>query len=235
MNILILSAVNSEIQYLIKKLKFDYPIKCSFADSYTGNFNKHNIFILVTGVGAVNTSGALTVAVEFFEPDLIIHTGIGGAFKESGLDLGDIAIATSESDIQLGLESNDKIIDPLPFDIYNDEYGSITNSIDLENENLIQANNILKDEFNTIPGPFVSVSTITCSDKRALSIFNEYNPVIESMEGFASAQISRMYNIPYIQIRSVSNWVGKRDRENWDIDLACENCSKAVYLYLKNL
>ena len=235
MNILILSAVNSEIKYLKEKLNLIYPVKCSFADSYTGNLNDHNIFLLITGPGTVNTSGALTVAIEFFEPDLIIQTGIGGSFKESGMELGDIGIATSEIDIQLGLESSDKIVDPLPFDVFVDENGPIANSIDIDKDYVDQAYNILKKDFKTFYGPFVSVSTITCSDNRALSIYNECKPIIESMEGFASAQISRMCNIPYIQIRSISNWVGKRDRDSWKIDQACENCSKAVFHYIKNI
>jgi futalosine hydrolase len=43
------------------------------------------------------------------------------------------------------------------------------------------------------------------------------------MEGAAFFYACRQFNIPCLQIRAVSNYVEKRNRDNWDIPLAIKN------------
>ncbi|MBW1898940.1 MAG: hypothetical protein JRI61_07770, partial [Deltaproteobacteria bacterium] len=64
----------------------------------------NKVRILVTGPGSVNTVQAMTACIENSKPVMIIQTGCAGAFKESGLQIGDIGIATEEIDIHLGIE-----------------------------------------------------------------------------------------------------------------------------------
>ena len=51
------------------------------------------------------------------------------------------------------------------------------------------------------------------------------------MEGAAVFRVCNDFNIPCMQIRSVSNFVGERNKKNWNIDLAVKNLN----LYLKKL
>ncbi len=235
MKILVLSAVISEIQYLENKLENFKSVSCSYSIAKTGLINNNEIFILTTGVGSVNTAGALTLAIEIFKPDLIIQTGIGGAFRKNLIELGDIGIATSETDIHLGLESGTIKVDPLPFDLYSSKGNdNFKNRIELDLILANEAKNILDTKFSTFSGSFISVSTITTSDTRALDLYNNYSPLIESMEGFSAAQISQMCGISYVQIRSASNYVENRNRESWKITKACKNCANAVYEYIIN-
>ena len=48
------------------------------------------------------------------------------------------------------------------------------------------------------------------------------------MEGAAFFQVCEKFNIPCLQIRSVSNKVEKRDLQKWDIDLAVKNLNEEV-------
>ena len=60
-------------------------------------------------------------------------------------------------------------------------------------------------------------------------IKNRLSPDIETMEGAAVFRVCNDFNIPCMQIRSVSNFVGERNKKNWNIDLAVKNLN----LYLK--
>ena len=52
--------------------------------------------LAVTGIGKVNTAAAVTSLLERFEPELLINTGCAGAYRGSGLAVGDLAMATDE-------------------------------------------------------------------------------------------------------------------------------------------
>jgi futalosine hydrolase len=86
-----------------------------------------------------------------------------------------------------------------------------------------------------IRGPFATVSTITASDERADALFSTFFPIMETMEGSAAAHVAILYGIPFLEIRSASNWVGKRDRNAWDLPLAFRNCSTAVNILIENI
>jgi futalosine hydrolase len=57
---------------------------------------------------------------------------------------------------------------------------------------------------------------------------------MEQMEGSAAAHIAIIYNIPFIEIRSASNFVGKRDVDSWNPDLAFKNACNAVYKFIQD-
>ena len=60
-------------------------------------------------------------------------------------------------------------------------------------------------------------------------MFGKFHPNTESMEGAAFMFVCENEGIPYAQIRGVSNFVEKRNKENWNIPLAIENVSKKVF------
>ena len=82
--------------------------------------------------------------------------------------------------------------------------------------------------------PFVTVSTITATDNRADILYEAFKPCMESMEGASAAHIAFLYDIPFIEIRSASNIVGKRERSKWNLPLACERSNNAVMSFLES-
>jgi futalosine hydrolase len=54
------------------------------------------------------------------------------------------------------------------------------------------------------------------------------NAAIETMEGAAVALVCRKLSIPLVQLRSVSNRTGDRERAAWDLDGACAPLHDAV-------
>jgi futalosine hydrolase len=58
---------------------------------------------------------------------------------------------------------------------------------------------------------------------------------VESMEGAAVAYVAAQLNINAIQIRSISNRVEKRNRNNWKIALAVENLNITLFNFLMSI
>jgi futalosine hydrolase len=74
----------------------------------------------------------------------------------------------------------------------------------------------------------LTVNEITTRKERIAQLINLYNPTIESMEGAALHYVCNDLNIPYLQIRGLSNYIGERDKSKWKIKEAVENANKIL-------
>lgn len=198
--------------------------------------------LLLTGPAAANVVQALTAAIEYERPAMVIQTGCAGAFKPSGLTVGDIALATEEIDVQLGVESasDDDVPDPLPFPLMIKNGKPIRNCYSLDSAMVDSAARTIRSSLssegvNIQKGPFVTVSTITATDRTGEMLYRRFRPCMESMEGAVAAYTCLHYDIPFLEIRSASNLVEKRRRDCWDIPGACKMASLAVRAVVKSL
>jgi futalosine hydrolase len=67
-------------------------------------------------------------------------------------------------------------------------------------------------------GPLLTVSTVTGSAERAAELSARHPHVVaEAMEGFGVAEAAAAHGVPFLEIRTVSNAVGPRDRAAWRI------------------
>ncbi|MBT5829851.1 MAG: futalosine hydrolase, partial [Candidatus Latescibacteria bacterium] len=55
-----------------------------------------------------------------------------------------------------------------------------------------------------------------------------FNAICENMEGAAAAQLCLLYNVPFLELRAISNQVEDRNRDAWDIPLALERSQTAT-------
>ena len=234
--ILIAAAVASELSTLVSMTKMPVSSIIGGRKVFSGKINGNCVKLLITGPGIANTVQALTAAIENSLPSLIIQTGCAGAFKESGVHIGDIGIATKEIDAYVGIESETGgfPLRALPFWVITQEHRKIKNSYPVNPTLVDLAFNILKEtcackSIGLKKGPFVTVPTITATCKTAESLFSQYKAVMENMEGAGSAHVSMHYHIPFLEIRSASNMVGKRDTSLWNLPLAFERVSEAVF------
>lgn len=187
---------------------------------------------MVTGPGVFNAAHALTVYLETTSPALIFHTGIAGVFKPSGCSIGDIAIATRECYIHTGVQSDSLKNDPLPFDLIEADPLTRKGIYEFKQDSVEQYHKILSQTFIknkalVTTGPFITVSSITSSFTHANQLYQAFSPVMEAMEGAACAHIASRYDVPMIEARSASNFVGERDKSKWDIDLAVKQLGLA--------
>lgn len=234
--ILISAAVPQELSALAKLIKAPASSIIGGREIISGTIDKKNVKILITGPGVANTVQTLTAAIEYLRPSLIIQCGCSGALKESGLCIGDIGIATKEIDAYAGIETGTESfpLDELPFFVAGNNDINVKNCYPLNKSLAEKAFKILIKNCNNKnirlkKGPFVTVATITATEKTAKDIHKCFGAIMENMEGTGAAHIAMHYKIPFLEIRSASNMVGKRDTKKWNLPLAFKRVSEAVF------
>lgn len=197
----------------------------------SGTMGSNTFGIVITGPGVFNTVYALTAVLENpdlnLKPHLVIQTGIAGVFKESGYGVGDIAVALREHYIHTGVGWRPFKNRPLPFDLLTlyPESRSGIYPMDRQSADAVYSrlNHARSDTvFKIARGRFITVSTITATFDAAKQIYTAYQPVMESMEGAASAHVTALYGLSIAEVRAASNYTGERDKSNWNIELAVE-------------
>lgn len=238
--VLILAAVEQELAPALALVDRKTPLAVAGRTGCALQIAGRPVIALIAGPGAVNTAQALTAAIERFAPSLIIQVGCAGGFAKAGVSVGDVAVATEEIDVHMGLEleSVEKTVRlaPLPFALMEIDGRQYKHRFllnrDLAGEAVDAARSQGSPGFSLHKGSFVSGSTITATATRARGLFELYCPVMESMEGAAAAHTALHYGIPFLEIRGASNLVGKRDKDAWDIPLAAENSCACLMAFL---
>ncbi len=181
-----------------------------------------------SGVGLLATAVSLTRLVYTEKPDLVVQVGIAGSFN-SNLSLGKVVAVKEEILGDMGVEENHKWEDI--FDLKLEKPSSHPYKKKGLPNDFIKKFNLL--ELDEVIG--ITVNEISTRQERIQQIINKYNPTLESMEGAALHFICREANIPFLQIRAISNFVGERDKKNWKIKEAIYNLNQIVLKYIHKL
>jgi futalosine hydrolase len=172
--------------------------------------------ILVTGVGMLNTAVELTIYLNKKKPDLVINLGVAGSFKKDLL-IGSVCEVVRDKISELGAENKDGFLTL-------DEIGFIT-------ENSFEA----KARTSLVNVSSITVNTIHGNKKNIAEILERLNPDVESMEGAACMMVCQKFNIPSLQIRSISNFIEERNKEKWNLSLAIKNLNFEARKIISNL
>jgi len=81
----------------------------------------------------------------------------------------------------------------------------------------------------------ISTNEITTSKQKMKLYRDVFDPVTESLEGAALHYVCLQEKIPFLQIRSVSNYIGERNKKNWDMKNSIANLNKELLLLLESL
>lgn len=193
-----------------------------------GVIGQRPVVLVETGIGQVNTAQALTVALQHLRPDLVLQIGIGGAYLSSGLNIGDLALATEESYGDLGVITPDgwHPADEIGIPVLQTDR-PYYNTYPLDADLVAQAAHTLK-QTGIATGPFVTVQQ--CSGRTDLgnALAARFNAICENMEGAAAAHLCLLYGVPFLELRAISNRVENRDKSAWNIPLALARSQNAA-------
>ncbi len=169
--------------------------------------------IISGGVGPVAASASTMKAImEHGHFDIIINMGIAGGF---GVQNGSVVFADRIIFADLGVEDKQGFV-PMP----TLGFGKNTLKTASYWHDLIVAR-LSKLDVVIHEGTVLTVSTVTGTEESANKLKSLYPLAIaEEMEGFGVAFAADLMGIPMLGIRSISNQVGPRDRDSWEIDLA---------------
>lgn len=198
-------------------------LQAHFSAKEKGRFRKNDLLVstLVTGVGVSATSWSLGRYFARQQPDLAIQAGVAGALDLS-LALGDVLQVVSERFGDIGVEEADGrftdlfelgLVDPSEKPYIN---GLLYNPGATESRFLPQAKGLT---VNKVHGYEPSIAAIRQKYPEAQ---------VESMEGAAFFQACLLTEVPFLEIRSISNYVQARNRDAWQLGLAIENLNRTL-------
>jgi futalosine hydrolase len=162
--------------------------------------------VLITGVGQIATTYALTKKLAAERFDLVIQAGVGGSFDTS-VALGTVVQVTSDRYGDLGAEDHDAYIDLFDMGLTGSDEPPHTDCW------------LVAPTHNVPPTRLPEVIAITVNtvsgNERTIARRRAYGAVVESMEGAAFHYVCLMEQVPFIQVRSISNYVTPRDKSQW--------------------
>jgi futalosine hydrolase len=208
MSILIVAATHLEIQPFLE----EHP------DAY----------YLITGVGAAATVFQLMNHIEKNKSNFIIQVGLAGTYNDE-LKLGESVIVERDCFADLAVWENKKLIS-----VYDLGLGN-PNQTPLENGWLVNdVTKAISSSIQKVNGVTVNLLSDDLNYVEAMRM--KYNAAVESMEGAALHYVCMQKNIPFLQIRGISNKVGERDKSKWNFKEAIQSSNQLlseIYITLK--
>ena len=199
--IAIIGAMDSEITNFKGMIENIEEIEIANIIYYKGTLCGKNIVLLKSGIGKVNAAIATTIAIERFNVEKIIFTGVAGSGNPD-YDISDIVISKDliEHDFDTSALDGDELT--ILVKGYDKNYYPADNSlIQLAKES---AQKVITDNK-------VYVDTIATGDQfvgdnnKVKQIHNKFKAGAIEMEGAAIAHAALMYKVPFVVIRSLSD------------------------------
>ena len=185
----------------------------------------NNIDVLITGVGIPAAMFHLTKAVMEKKYDLVIQAGIAGSFSKK-LKPAEVVLVRQDTFAEIGAKEKGKLISLFNMGLKD------ANEYPYANGWLVNTNEAMnKSHLKKVNA--ITISTITDDKKHINQLVKGFKADIESMEGAVLHYVCLLQNIPFIQLRAISNKVGERDKRRWMMKKAIANLNKELNVLLK--
>jgi futalosine hydrolase len=205
---------------------------------WAGRLDGSDVVLLPGGMGKTNAAHALTALLEAQAVSGVIGFGIGGAYPGSGLEIGSIALATSAVYGDEGVEAPGGWISTEAIGIPLWQAGETRrfNEFPLDAALVESARAALERAgMDVRTGPFVTVSACSGTSVLGQERAARFGAVCEGMEGAALAHVAAVYQVPFLELRGISNHVEDRDMSRWRIREAAEAAQAAVRVMARAL
>ncbi len=182
---------------------------------------------LITGVGSAACLYHLQAHLQKSNYDLLIQAGIAGSFSDE-LALAETVLVQKEVFADMGIVENGQL--KTLFDMgFADKNESPYQDGWLVNSHPLLSNYKLK----SVAG--ASVNSLT-DDSTLTDLYKiKFDPAVETMEGAAFHYLCLQQDIPFLQLRSISNMVGERDKRNWRMKEAIKNLNEELKALIQHI
>ncbi|GAB2709586.1 futalosine hydrolase [Kitasatospora kifunensis] len=174
------------------------------------------VTVVTAGVGPAAAATATALALAAERHPLVVSAGIAGGFAPRA-PIGAVVAADAIIAADLGAQTPDgfQSVAELGF-------GTVRHTPPPT------ALALLAQATGAVVGPVLTVSTVTGSAARAEELTHRHpGAVAEAMEGFGVAEAGARCGVPVLELRTVSNAVGPRDRAAWRIGEALAALERA--------
>lgn len=215
MKILIISAMEVEQEELVKELKDLYKSTPEEKDYGITKatvlcIEDRTLYFSICGIGKTNAAASTAVLIREIQPDLVINYGLA-----AGLDpehnIGDTVISSSAVYHDMDVSALGYPLGCVPHKGFEDVW--ITSSIDFTQEFLKATDNLASVHV----GKIATGDQFLSSDEKKRFITEVFGANCVEMEGAAIAHVCKLFDIPFILVRIIS--------DNGD-DLAAETYSE---------
>jgi futalosine hydrolase len=226
MRVLLVSSSQREVKLLRDKLTFVSKISPELSSYKAGTLD---VDVLVVGHGSVFMAYYLTKTIHVFSYDLVINIGVACSF-DYFLELGFVVNVVQDQFADLGYEEKDKFFTLFEKELMSEDSfpftGEILRSLGNFEINVVES---------LIPVRSITVNTLHGKQETIQKIKNKFKCEIETMSGAAFFYVCLMEKLPFLQIRSVSNFVEIRKVDNWNFPLAIGNLTTTIFDILREL
>jgi|DewCreStandDraft_1066081.scaffolds.fasta_scaffold07580_4 futalosine hydrolase len=194
-----------------------------------GRVHDQPVVLLAGGMGKANAAQAVT-AIALTEPVAgVLGFGIGGAYARAQLPLGAVALASEE------LYADEGVITPrgwrplttIGIPLLERDGAPWFNAFPLDPAWVHWARRVLGLPPAAV-GRFLTVST--CSGRASQGDFlaTRFAALVETMEGAAWAHAAARFDLPFVEVRGISNRVDDRNLAAWRFDEAAHAAADAA-------
>lgn len=195
------------------------------------------VLACVSGLGVINASLALGAALTRGDVDGVVCLGVAGSFDLSAHPLGAVRLVDREVWPEYGLLATgwcSADATALGFAL-----GQVHRADGEAGPDAIVWDRVVWDasvnlvRLGLCPGPWdtaksLTVSGVTADPERAGLLRARHQAGLENMEGFALAYGCALAGVPFVELRAVSNAVGARPPESWDLPGALDALGQAT-------
>ncbi len=183
----------------------------------------HEVHVLVTGVGMVATAAWCSRALLETTYDVALNIGLCGSFDRS-LTPGTVVHIVADRLAELGAEDGERF---LPIE----ELGLLeAGEAPFSRPELVNETPPANAALGRLPKVNgITVNTVHGAEGSIDAVVARFKPQVESMEGAAFMYACLAQEVPFAQVRAVSNVVERRDRARWKVSEAIHTLGAAVF------
>lgn len=186
-----------------------------------------DVEVLVTGVGLMTATYSLAKKICEKKPAVIIQAGIAGSIDPT-LNQGITYLVSSETVGDTGVTENG--IFHSVFDL-----GLLELNAFPWKEGRLNNDPHFLQQFDVPSVTAVTINEVTTDRGRIHYYKDDLKVQVESMEGAALHYIGLQENIPFLQLRSISNHAGERNKKNWVMEEAIMHLNLTLQFIISKL
>ncbi|MDD3892636.1 MAG: futalosine hydrolase [Bacteroidales bacterium] len=211
--LLITAATTYEVEHLTKGLSIEQGVITPI---------KPGVSLLVTGVGAVPTAFYLTKILAN-EPNLsVVNIGVAGTYSKD-IGLGSVVIVQRDTFADYGADDKGSFLSQFDLGLANPNTFPYQNGwMHWKHHDLFS----VADKYQRVTG--ITLAKASGSETVIKQLMERFSPQIETMECASVFYVCLQLNVPFICIRSISNQVEPRNREQWNMPLEINNLCDAA-------
>lgn len=220
MKIGIIGAMDIEVLYLQNQMKDCVPQVKNGYQFFTGKIHGKEVVLLKSGIGKVSAAIGATILIKDFGVSSVLNIGSSGGVA-TGLNIGDVVVSTKIAYHDFDLT------------VFGYEYGQVPNRPLFFEPNqqllqLIQSSTDVTERFGVKYGLIVSGDQFVHGQEHLKQIISHFDNILAlDMESACIAQTCYTFEIPFIIMRTVSDFVDKNAHEENLAEIS-DNCARFV-------